>query len=244
MILTAQPFFNELDLLEIKFRELAGIVDAHVVVEAPMTFTGIPKPLHFAENRERFAEFPVVYAVADLPAIAKSPWDREELQHREVFSVVKALAPEIVLWGDTDEVPRRECVERFRSSGHRTAAMELDSIIFFFDRIDRHHHPSASHIGYFDGKRPWRGEAGHPVLHDAGWHFQFFGGQQHLLAKLLATSHAPEDDGVSDWSMRRGVIEGKMPGMERTTPYDFELLPKFVRENSTGRFKSSFYTPI
>ncbi len=59
MIVCASPFFNELDLLEIKCRELAGIVDLFVIVESTLTFTGIPKPLYFANNKARFAEFPL-----------------------------------------------------------------------------------------------------------------------------------------------------------------------------------------
>ena len=45
MIITAQLFFNELDLLEINANNLKGQVDAHVIVEATTTFTGLPKPL-------------------------------------------------------------------------------------------------------------------------------------------------------------------------------------------------------
>lgn len=47
-------FFNELDLLEIRLNILDSSVDYFVIVESDETFTGIPKPLFFAENQSRF----------------------------------------------------------------------------------------------------------------------------------------------------------------------------------------------
>lgn len=48
---------SELDLLEIRMEELDPVVDRFFIVESNATFTGLPKPLHFADNRARFAKF-------------------------------------------------------------------------------------------------------------------------------------------------------------------------------------------
>jgi beta-1,4-mannosyl-glycoprotein beta-1,4-N-acetylglucosaminyltransferase len=50
-------FFNELDLLELRFRTLNEVVDFFVITECTETFSGLPKPMFFAENRSRFREF-------------------------------------------------------------------------------------------------------------------------------------------------------------------------------------------
>jgi beta-1,4-mannosyl-glycoprotein beta-1,4-N-acetylglucosaminyltransferase len=50
-------FFNELDLLELRMNILGDTVDYFVINEANITFTGKPKPLYFAENRERFKKW-------------------------------------------------------------------------------------------------------------------------------------------------------------------------------------------
>lgn len=55
MIIDCFTFFNELDVLEIRLRELDGVVDRFVLVEATLTHQGKPKPLLYAENKERFA---------------------------------------------------------------------------------------------------------------------------------------------------------------------------------------------
>lgn len=244
MIVTAQPFFNELDLLEIKCRELEGVVDAHIIVESRLTFTGIPKPLHFADNKDRFRGLPIVHVVVDLPPVMPSAWHREHIVHKEILAAVRAFDPQIVIWGDVDEVPRRDVVERFLASGLRTVTLDLDRILFYFDRYDPSDRPTASRMGYFERGRdhqPWRGEK-YPEIPTAGWHFQYFpfGRKEHLIDKLLATSHAIEDDDVSIWSTRRQVREGKLPGLERTVPYPLESLPPFIVQNR-DRWPHSFF---
>lgn len=86
MILAAMPFLNELDLLEIKCRELAGVVDMFVIVESPLTFTGLPKPLVFADNKARFAEWPMHHVVVNHTRDYDSAWDREYAQRMEIYT--------------------------------------------------------------------------------------------------------------------------------------------------------------
>jgi beta-1,4-mannosyl-glycoprotein beta-1,4-N-acetylglucosaminyltransferase len=51
------PFYNELELLELRLHTLDDIVDYFVITEAHETFSGKAKPLYFAEHRERFRKF-------------------------------------------------------------------------------------------------------------------------------------------------------------------------------------------
>jgi beta-1,4-mannosyl-glycoprotein beta-1,4-N-acetylglucosaminyltransferase len=50
-------FYNELDLLELRMNILGDAVDYFVINEANITFTGKPKPLYYAENKERFKKW-------------------------------------------------------------------------------------------------------------------------------------------------------------------------------------------
>ncbi len=239
MIITAQPFFNELDLLEIKCRELAGVVDGHVVVEARTTFTGLPKPLHFQENKERFAPWNVAGVVIDLPEKADSPWQREAAQYRAVLEAVRKINPEICIWVDADEVPRRDVVNRFRAMGVECATLQMAQLLFHWSRVDRTMKWTNGKIGYFNPActhQPWRGETHWPILENAGWHACYFGGKERLLSKLSATSHAPEP---GCQNMRRLVEANEMPGIERTDFYPREMLPKCVSED-----KNSFIDEI
>lgn len=57
MVYDCFPFFNELDLLELRLRELSPVVDKFVLVEATRTFQKKEKPLVFEENKNRFSSF-------------------------------------------------------------------------------------------------------------------------------------------------------------------------------------------
>jgi len=50
-------FFNELDLLELRFNILDPYVDYFVLSEASVTHTGQPKPYYYEENKKRFAKW-------------------------------------------------------------------------------------------------------------------------------------------------------------------------------------------
>src|SRR5262249_48262662 len=50
-------FFNELEILSIRLKELYDVVHRFVIIEAPVTHQGKPKPLYFHENSERFRTF-------------------------------------------------------------------------------------------------------------------------------------------------------------------------------------------
>jgi len=245
MIITAQPFFNELDLLEIKCSELRGVVDLHVIVEAPITFTGLPKPLYFAANKARFEQFPIIHVVCELQPEVKSPWERERRQHEFVREAVRALKPEIVMYLDADELPRHDTVDRFRRMKRPAAHVDMDWITFFFDRIDTSRRPTTARIWKFDQREswgPWRGdkldENPATVIANSGWHFDYFNfGEQFLVEKLKAISHAADENGDA---MLRTVMAGGIPGFERTTDYPISKLPRFVREN-WKRWPNNFY---
>lgn len=48
------PFFNELELLELRLTMLTPYVDNFVIVECEQTFSGGEKPLYFSNNRQMF----------------------------------------------------------------------------------------------------------------------------------------------------------------------------------------------
>lgn len=49
--------FNELDILEMRMNILDDVVERFVIVESTTTHSGIPKPLYFVENDQRFKKF-------------------------------------------------------------------------------------------------------------------------------------------------------------------------------------------
>ena len=121
MIYDCFSFFNELDLLEIRLNTLANVVNKFILVEAPITHTGNPKPLYFAENKARFANFEdriIHIVVDDFPEMSNETSIREKAWMRENWqrnAIVKGLPKninndDILLISDLDEIPSPEHV--------------------------------------------------------------------------------------------------------------------------------------
>jgi beta-1,4-mannosyl-glycoprotein beta-1,4-N-acetylglucosaminyltransferase len=122
---------DELDWLEIRLHTLAPFVDYFVILESPVTFTGLQKKLVLKENWDRFKEWQgqIIYKeVQDMPVNAPRTWDLEDFQRnamlvqglmgKEVLGDEerKAREGDVVIVSDIDEIPRpisvvllREC---------------------------------------------------------------------------------------------------------------------------------------
>lgn len=125
MIYSLTPFFNELDVLEIRLAELDPVVDRFIIAEAPVTQSGLTKPLHLAEHWERFARWhdKITYlTVDDMPAggeVRRDPpvageacdsdhWLREKHQRRALMRGLKGIGldeDDTLLLSDLDEIP-------------------------------------------------------------------------------------------------------------------------------------------
>ena len=121
MIYDCSSFFNELDLLEIRLNTLDKVVEKFILAESPFTHTGHPKPLYYAENKNRFAKFNdrIIHIVVDdfpfMPddmPVREKAWTRENWQRN---SIVRGLPTDIsdddvLLISDLDEIPDPESV--------------------------------------------------------------------------------------------------------------------------------------
>lgn len=134
-------FFKELDLLEIRLHELAPVVDHFVIVEATRTFSGEAKPLVFAENRQRFAAFndKIIHVVVDEFPPARSAWDRESYQRRQIARGLTAAAPDdYIIISDVDEIPRRTALADAVASGRAANAFTIFGLTEYHHRLNLH----------------------------------------------------------------------------------------------------------
>jgi len=107
-VLDVIPFFNELDLLELRLRTLENHVDLFVVSEAPTTFAGKPKPLYLSENLDRFSDWSdrLIVNVVDVP-VHKSPFENDRNQKNAIKKRLNeiCMSDDLLLFGDADEIP-------------------------------------------------------------------------------------------------------------------------------------------
>ena len=124
-------FYNELDVLEIRLKELYDVVDAFVIVEATHTHNVMnpkEKPLYYLENKARFEKYndKIVHVVTNFKenypfAVhikgVHDSWFREIYQRECIRYGLQALSlddSDIILVSDVDEIPKRDIVAGFR----------------------------------------------------------------------------------------------------------------------------------
>src|SRR3990167_9547171 len=71
MVIDAFNYAGEEDILEIRLNVLDPYVDQFVIVEADTTFSGLPKPLFYSQQEERFKQFAhkIKYCVINQEAL-------------------------------------------------------------------------------------------------------------------------------------------------------------------------------
>lgn len=111
-------FYNELDLLELRFEELYDHVDHFVLVEANRTFQNNEKPFYFEQNLNRFAQYmdKVIHIrINDMPTETDA-WGREAHQRNSIArGIIDADDNDIVIVSDLDEIIRPETVDAMRA---------------------------------------------------------------------------------------------------------------------------------
>ena len=130
-------FFNELDILDIRLAELAEAVDYFVLAEATRSFTGKPKPLHFADNAARYAAYrhKIIHVmVDDMPVEAHDAWAREYFQRNAIArGLGGAAADDVIMLSDADEIPRASVICGLRENALTRGAvtfLALDQFCF------------------------------------------------------------------------------------------------------------------
>lgn len=211
-VVDAFPLGYGEDVLLIRLRELADVVDLHVIVEADVTFTGAPRdPLWPALMRTPdFAPFAdrVRWVLVELRG--RDAWERDAVMRDHVLDAARHFMQpgDLLLFGDHDEIP------------HPDAVRQGVRVHFRGEHVMRL--PVAYHEWYLNLRavRPesgarYRWEFRQPVLIDVGahrrtlgqtlrersgramahpyasegWHLTLQGGAERVHRKLSATAH-------------------------------------------------------
>ncbi|KAJ4708225.1 beta-1,4-mannosyl-glycoprotein 4-beta-N-acetylglucosaminyltransferase [Melia azedarach] len=195
-------FNNEVDLLEIRWRELNPYVTKFVILESNTTFTGIPKPLFFSSNRARyaFAEGKIVHGVHP-GRIAPLQSHRDpfvlESQQRIAMNGLLCYAgisnDDLLIMSDTDEIPSPHTVKLLQwcNGVPPVLHLELKNYMYSFEfPVDYSSWRATIHI--YGPKTLYRhSRQTDLILSDAGWHCSFcFRHLEDFVFKMTAYSHA------------------------------------------------------
>lgn len=195
-------FSNELDLLEVRWRELNPYVFKFVILEANTTFTGIPKPLFFDENRQRFsfAEGKIAHGVSPGRIGSYRSHDEAfklEAQQRGLMNNLLRNAGiatgDLVIMADTDEIPSHYTVKLLQWCDGIPPVVHLDlrNYMYSFEfPVGSFNWKPAVHV-FNQGTHYKHSRQADVVLSDAGWHCSFcFRHLSEFVFKMNAYSHA------------------------------------------------------
>ncbi|KAF9941659.1 hypothetical protein BGZ75_003490 [Mortierella antarctica] len=194
-------FSVELDMLEIRMRELLDVVDHFVILESTHTFTGHDKELVFANNKERFefAADKIIYKSVPLGPLqpGEQPWVNEGAMRDQMTVLLRESGVRVgdhLIFSDVDEVPSRHTVELLSSCLEVPQAIHLNMHSYQYSYefpVDDGGKNTPSFRRWTDDLYYTRGQASAVLFANAGWHCSFcFRHLQDFVFKMDAYSHS------------------------------------------------------
>ncbi|KAG0554070.1 hypothetical protein M758_12G063000 [Ceratodon purpureus] len=200
-VFDAVIFSNELDLLEIRMRELMPLVTKFLVLESNATFTGQPKPLYFKENKQ--SRFKFIHSKLMHFFLPSRPYKRNEDPFINEFYQRDAMDNALVLAGmkpgdllitaDVDEIPSAHTIRLLQNCDGYPPIMHLQlrNYLYSFEfLVDNNNWRSSVEI--FEKNTTYKHvRKTDYILADAGWHCSFcFRHISDFIFKMQAYSHA------------------------------------------------------
>jgi beta-1,4-mannosyl-glycoprotein beta-1,4-N-acetylglucosaminyltransferase len=202
------PFFNELDLLEIRLHELDSFVDFFLITECTVTHSGNVKPLFFAENASRFKKFrsKIIHQVVDDVPEGIKGFEIDWFQRDAAKPLLNDMLDKdsILIYGDVDEIPNVNALTwaMQQLSPKNSIGCLAQDLFYYYVNLQEVSGKLLSNIGEFPGVRnpKWLGttisqwsfsssmklsEMRGPMIKDngfrvenGGWHFSYVGGSK------------------------------------------------------------------
>jgi len=242
------PFFNELDLLEVRMEILDPYVDYFVIGECNKTFQGNDKPFHYLENKERFKKFEhkiIHNKFIDDKGTEWTNWDRD-VNHKNV--IAEALTgcndDDIILISDLDEIPNLEGVplDSFYKPDqlfHMMQKMYYYYIDLLQDGSEKNWFGTkVCSYSYFketciDEIRNAKGEG--TQIPNGGWHFTFLGGVDKVIEKIESWGHKEFNNPQIKSRVAENIANGKdiffRSNSNLVQVQIDETYPKYLRDN-------------
>lgn len=239
------PFFNELDVLDIRFAELFDTVDRFVIVEATLTHGGQPKPLYFKENLQRYEKYlhKVTHIVVDsYPSL--DSWSIERHQRDQIMrGLTECKDSDVIIVSDCDEIPRASSLREYKAE---KGVMALEQQLYYYKlncasvgamwdwaKIVTYRElkkKSPCEIRYTQSITP------DSRIQNGGWHFSYMGNTDDIIHKIEATAHQEYN---KDYIKERQRVESRVEQgkdiFDRPLTYKFveigNTYPKFVLDN-------------
>ena len=145
-------FYNELDLLKFKLKELNDVVDHFVLIESKYTHSGgKDKELYYEKNKDKFAEYSdkIIHVIHDNNATLKNgprddglpkSWSNEKEQR---FYGTKGVIQlnladdDIIIVSDLDEIVDKNTLKKIKENGLEEPISCLEQDMYYYNLTNR-----------------------------------------------------------------------------------------------------------
>ena len=205
------PFYNELDLLDLRLAELYDHVDHFVIVEATTTFQSNPKELYLKDNWDRYAQYhdKMIHVIVDDAPGDPDAWVNDIFQRNAIMrGIVNADDEDIIIVGDADEILRPETIDHMRANPKDIMGFRTPYFNFKLNYMLVNNSESycvwivACKKKYLEAHDAFRGTrfalTQLPMNYEddtirmyehAGWHFTYLGDDEFIRNKIKSFAH-------------------------------------------------------
>lgn len=224
-------FFDELDLIEDRFKFLYDHVDHFVLIESNRKFGGENKPLLFHENRSRYSKY--LDKIIHKPMFFPKEMDfglefgsnqAAECMHRDYTkeAVAEFNDRDIILCSDVDEIPNPHQFDKLRNlfTNHEDLIVRLVQEMYYYDLTNKQEllwaRSYACRKTLFDKHTPnhirlnsYQLESNEMFfdIYDGGWHLTNFMPIANLIEKIL---NYPHEVYITEQNLNLNVIRERI----------------------------------
>ena len=188
-------FFNELELLELRLKELNEVVDKFVIVEANLTHTGSSKEFILEQNKDMYSDYmdKIIHVkVEDLPDYNnyEGIWEPENFQRNCIMrGLTNAEEGDAIMVSDIDEIPKPSIIATATASSEKWKWLGFEQDLFYYyvncKQAQLWRGPVMACLGDFPNPQALRDNRGSvPFIRNAGWHYSFMGGAERIITKV------------------------------------------------------------
>ena len=211
-------YFNEDELLKLRFETLWDVVDYFVVCEATRTHTGKEKSVNFSfEKFDKYKEKIRYLLIDTYPFETDDPWVYENYQRNYLANgLFDAVDEDWIIISDLDEIPNPISISSFDPNSYLRGSFQQDAFVYFLNnKVMRGDIPfiwdlskittyysyrkiflsSPQEVRNYRGQGIFRGikkffiKKKTQLIKKGGWHFTWMGGVQRILLKMDSMAH-------------------------------------------------------
>ncbi len=255
MVINAFTYNGEDEILAFHLDMMYPYVDRFIIVEAPETFNGTPKPLYYKDTKDKFnkwADKITYYEITkeedypnnkELLALADSSpnvpkgmehWRREFYKKELIKNALIGLDDEdVCIIGDVDEILDEHLVKNFNSDEVLKVLVYVYS--YYLNNLSTEHFYGpiiSKYKNIKDGVLNHLRQFEHvKSIGYGGWHFTNCDGYDGIIKKVTSSYDEFEHAGYTSFLKERMGLDEDYLGREFTFTVDESNWPQYLKDN-------------